>query len=261
MPARIDVFLLPHMIHSNMELYDLAIAVDILRATTTMTQALFNGVAAIYPCLQVSQAEAKRDALRREIDEAWKSSGKSLQKVPKVLTGGERGGLKIPGFDLSNSPADYSVEVVRDNYLVFTTTNGTKAIHESREAGEIICGAFVNLKRVLDRVAQAQRVAIICAGTNGEVTREDSLFAGAIVSRFRDCEETNDPAELVRAAWEKDVGTEFTFDKLRDQLLLTRGGKNLTKLGLQSDVGLVAQVDSAPTLPFLDKETGRILAS
>ena len=106
------------------------------------------------------------------------------------LLGGERGGIKIDGFDLSNSPDDYGPNVVRGKTIGFTTTNGTKALLKCREASRILIGAFVNISVVAKELAAENRdVHIVCAGTNGAITGEDVLFAGALTDLLQRSEQ------------------------------------------------------------------------
>src|SRR5262249_38742437 len=112
--------------------------------------------------------------------------------------GGERGGKRIDGFDLGNSPLEYTRDRLNGKTLVFTTTNGTRAMLHSRQAARILIGAFVNLSALCRELESADAVDIVCAGTDRQITREDVLFAGAVGdelgrSRPREC---NDQAEL-----------------------------------------------------------------
>jgi len=128
---QIDVYLLPALVEPA-DLAGKAVAViDVLRATTTIIQALAAGAAEVIPCLEVE--EARRIA------------------VPlggRAVTGGERGGKQIPGFDLGNSPAEFTPERVAGKTVVFTTTNGTRAMQRCKEARRVLVAAFTNLSAV-----------------------------------------------------------------------------------------------------------------
>ena len=101
------------------------------------------------------------------------------------MLGGERRGKRIEGFDLGNSPAEYTPEAVGGRRVFITTTNGTRALHHARLARRVVVGAFVNLSAVVASVRDEPRVDILCAGTDGSETREDILAAGAIVEHAR----------------------------------------------------------------------------
>src|SRR6185436_10147310 len=101
------------------------VVIDVLRATTTIITALAAGATQVVPC--------------QEIEEARRLAG---QFSPPAITGGERGGRQIPGFDLGNSPRAYTRKRVGGRPVVFTTTNGTRAMLRCREAGRVLIGAF-----------------------------------------------------------------------------------------------------------------------
>ena len=136
-----------------------------------------------------------RPAARRsfpcgEIDEA-KAIAASLPAGTALLAG-ERQGLPIPGFDLGNSPGEFTPEVCRGKTLVMTTTNGTRAILASLEAERVYIASFANLRATSDEISvqflkkdHGHSVHIVCAGTEGHISLEDSLLAGALTSRDR----------------------------------------------------------------------------
>ena len=167
MTKTIDVYPLPSLVD---ELPDsgVCVAIDVLRATTTITTALANGALRVLPFETVEETfAAKRAILAARPEEEG-----------KILLGGERGGLPIDGFDLGNSPDLYAREEIEGKTLLFTTTNGTKAILRAR--GKRLLASFLNVDAVVKRILDADfdSVSIICAGTNGqymqaEVSRED----------------------------------------------------------------------------------------
>src|SRR5262249_58114278 len=103
-------------------------------------------------------------------------------RAGRVLLGGERGGVRLEGFDLGNSPREYSTRVCRGNTLVLTTTNGTRALLCAAQAARTLVAGFVNYSAVCEQLRlDARPVHILCAGTEGHVTLEDTLLAGAFV--------------------------------------------------------------------------------
>ncbi len=231
-----------------------AVVVDVLRATTTVVQALSAGARAVVPCLTIE------DARRR-----------AAEFPPgEVLLGGERGGLRIKGFDLGNSPAEYTVAGVGGKTIVLTTTNGTKALARSELAAEVLLGAFVNLSALcsyLSRVDSRRRpdVVIVCAGTEGHVTRDDVLLAGAIAERLaaEASWELDDTAAIARDAWHA-VAAGRTDEELVAQLstalLASRGGRNLHRIGMRDDIELAARIDCHSIVPRWDAAQGTITA-
>lgn len=245
-----------------------AVVIDILRASTTMTTALLNGAASVVPCLTVDDARSLQQQSR---------SG-------TVLLGGERGGVRIDGFELSNSPADYTRDTIGGRTVGFTTTNGTKTLLQSGEAELIVVGAFVNLDAVV-RFLQVMRLPahLMCAGTDGFITGEDVLFAGAVVHELTRTHskakwQPDDAAVIAGSYWVQEVlnnaaeqtsaagQTPLPPNKtqiarsLEQALRETRGGRNLQNLGYSADIALCSQIDAAPVLPVYCKKRGILLA-
>jgi 2-phosphosulfolactate phosphatase len=176
----------------------------------------------------------------------------ATQSAVRPLLGGERQGRRIEGFDLGNSPAEYTPEVVDQRSIVFTTTNGTRAMAAAAGADRILLGAFVNLTALVDQLADDQRpLQLVCAGTNGEETSEDILFAGAVVDRLSQLGRSprNPAARLARTQWQQ-----LSPAELARQLESSRGGQNLVAAGLSADIGLAAQLDAWPVVGELDSE-------
>jgi 2-phosphosulfolactate phosphatase len=144
-----------------------AVVIDVLRATTTIVHALAAGATSVVPCSEVDEAFAKREAIGAD----------------RSVLGGERHGLLIEGFQLDNSPFSYTPETVGGKTVIFTTTNGTRALAASRSAERVLIGAFVNRNSLVAELKRDGRpVWLVCAGTDGKVTGEDVLFAGAIAT-------------------------------------------------------------------------------
>src|SRR5580704_17722366 len=151
---------------ANIEPGDLAggvaVVIDVLRASTTIIVALANGAARVIPCGLVDMAR----------------SVAAEDETGNTLTGGERGGVKIDGFDLDNSPASYTRERVAGKTIAFTTTNGTATLLKTEGAVRVLIGTFVNRKAVVETLrADGRPVHLICAGTDGRLTSEDLLGA------------------------------------------------------------------------------------
>ena len=143
-----------------------AIIIDVLRATTTLTVALTNGASGVRPAVSPQEAFAMRE---RERD---------------ALLCGERHGVMIAGFDLGNSPADYEPARVRDQTLIFASTNGSLAMRAAEAAGRRVLGAFVNATATCQAVAGASHVTIVCSGKSGRPAMEDLACAGWLATRL-----------------------------------------------------------------------------
>lgn len=150
------------------DIHDLAghltIVIDVLRATSTMLTALKNGASYIYPVASVSDAM------------------KLKQYHTQAVLGGEKDLNKIEGFQYSNSPYDYPMHHIYNKQLIFTTTNGTRAMQKCSEAADCTIAALLNVGAVIKYCMKSSLpISIVMAGTNGMFSREDALCAGAIV--------------------------------------------------------------------------------
>jgi 2-phosphosulfolactate phosphatase len=238
-----------HLIPSSCDERDFsdrtAVVIDVLRASTTIVTALAAGAVEVIP--------------RATIEDARHAA---QQTRGSVLLGGERDGLPIEGFDLGNSPGEYTADRVAGRRIVFTTTNGTAAMLKCRSAQQTFIGAFVNLSALADRVRGMDEIEILCAGTRGRVSREDVLLAGAIVDRLINRHgptvRLNDEAALARDAWRGVASTDPHNSRLASALAESRGGRRVAQIGMQNDLALAAAVDGSRIVPELDSETLRI---
>ena len=216
-----------------------AVVIDLLRATTTVCHALAAGAAEVRPCLEIDEARFLAARLGRE----------------RCILGGERSGVRIEGFDCGNSPSEYTRERVAGKTLVFTTTNGTRAIGRVLAADRILLGSLANLSAVCGQIArQLATLDIVCAGTDGGVTREDVLVAGAIVDRLTAANDEaawqwNDEALIARDAWRAMASGNNFSQTLLAALRDSRGGRNLVELGYDADIVTAAEVDSLSVVP------------
>jgi 2-phosphosulfolactate phosphatase len=216
-----------------------AVVVDVLRATTTIAHALAAGCDAVRPCREVDEAKRLADGL----------------PAGKVLLGGERDGRPLPGFDLGNSPKEYTAARCRGQTLVLTTSNGTRALLHAAAAARVLLAAFVNFSAVCEQLRrEARPVHVVCAGDAGAVALEDALLAGALVEFLCDsgCVRLNDGA---RVAWD-------AFDRhgrvLEGALEVSAGGARLRELGYGDDVKAAARVDGLALVPELRRGPVRV---
>lgn len=222
-----------------------AVVIDVLRASTTIAQALSAGAKAVVPCGEVSEAQTQAANLPQ---------GSSL-------LGGERGGVKIAGFDLGNSPLDYTPERVSGRTVFFTTTNGTNALLRCKLAEQIVIGSFANLEAVAKHVSQTGLpVHLVCAGTNGKMSAEDILCAGAFVSAMKKNLEPsnfmeNDATRMAFALYASHSQSETT---LFHALCESTGGRNLMALGYRADIEWAANCNRFQSVPKYNLDTGRI---
>lgn len=238
----VHVHLLPDLIPAGALKGGVAVVIDILRASTVIVHALGNGARGVIPVPSVETA--LETARQRE-----------QQGEARVLLGGERHCQLIPGFDLGNSPLDYTENRVADAMLVFTTTNGTRALSLCDSADQVIIGAFVNQQAVVDFLrSQSRPVHLVCAGTDGEITGEDVLFAGRVASAL-----LKDAAEH-SIGKEVDISTELAMnwanqhrsagESTLDLLLRSRGARSLRQLGYLADIERCATADLFDIVPL-----------
>ncbi|MCI0360903.1 MAG: 2-phosphosulfolactate phosphatase [Planctomycetaceae bacterium] len=246
-PQRIDVHLLPALVEPQQLARQTVVVIDVLRATTTIIHALAAGAASVAPCLELD--EARRIA-------AGEPPG-------STVLGGERGGLPILGFDVGNSPREYTPQRVGGKLIVFTTTNGTRALLCCKAARRVLIGAFVNFSAVCRVLRDETEVSLLCAGTNGHVTREDTLFAGAVVDKLTSSPAArwilNDQAEIATDAWRSRMKGSTGAGTLSQALRASCGGRNLIATGQEDDIELAAQIDKLDFVPELDLTSWRIV--
>ncbi len=253
MPALLHAHFLPQLVDPA-QLRDAAVVViDVLRASTVICHALSAGAREVVPCLEIDDARIAAAAL----------------PPGSVVLGGERGGLPIDGFDLGNSPGEYTRATVAGRTIVLTTTNGTRALQHARLARQVWIAALVNLGaagRALRVHAADLDVHLLCAGTCGQITAEDVLAAGGLADRLLQEPDLwrpgNDQLRIAVALW-RSLGTVAMQPGalaryLRDN---TQGGRNVAALGLSADLDAAAAVDTLDVTPRLDLARGTITSA
>lgn len=209
-----------------------AVVIDTLRATTVMITALSNGCRHIVPALDVEEAIQIKN---------------NMEDRSEALLGGERGSLKIPGFDLSNSPLEYERAVVYDKVLVFTTTNGTNAIHKVQAARRVLIGALINASAVARELASdGGDVTIVCSGTRGKYSLDDVLTAGCIITRLK---QLNDNVQVDDLGFSAELLYAQFKDSAMDMLKHAAHYSILMDNGWEQDVVFAMQEDASDLVP------------
>lgn len=161
----IEVCFSPAMYHRFHKDEAIVVIVDILRATSAICTAFSNGAFQIIPVQTVEEA-------RR-----YKQKG--------YLVAAERDGIKCDFADFGNSPFNFTEEVVSNKIIVYSTTNGTQAIHMAEKSYKVVMGSFLNLSALTDFLLYHHRpVVIFCAGWKDRFSLEDTIFAGALVEKL-----------------------------------------------------------------------------
>jgi 2-phosphosulfolactate phosphatase len=215
---------------------DVCVAIDVLRATTTLSVLFARGCRAVWLAADVESA-------RR----FGRNSGRLLC--------GEVGGLAPPGFDYGNSPVEFSRLDLTGREVVFATTNGTGTLRACAAGDRVFAGAFVNAGatvrsalRALDEPGRAdRRLLIACAGTRGHFGIEDAACAGLIVrlvQAARPDASLDDAAEAARRLFD-------SFPGPLDAVGASAHAGGLRELGLGDDVAFSARVDATEVVPEL----------
>ncbi|MBK5272079.1 MAG: 2-phosphosulfolactate phosphatase [Bacteroidia bacterium] len=220
---------------SLLHLYDvnksIVVIIDVLRATSTIATALYNGAKCIIPV----------DSVSRCIE---------LGKQIHGITAGERDGKVAEGLEHGNSPFEYPREFVEGKMIVLTTTNGTRLLHMALEKGaeEIITGSFANLSAVCDYlIERKQNVILGCAAWKDRINMEDSLFAGAVISKIAEYFSINcDSSHISLDMYEKGKNDLFGFIKSNNASHYHR----LMNLGLEKDIRYCLSANKANILPI-----------
>lgn len=236
--ARIDLYLTPDEAERAPLEDRRLVVVDVLRSSTSIATALSNGASKIIP------VETVEDATRL---------AQTLDPKSRLLCG-ERDGRKVSGFDLGNSPREYTRDRVDGATLVFASTNASPLMAGRLDGREQRVLGYVNLSAVAE-LALRERVdlAILCAGKSGRFSLEDAACAGALIRRLAgdgDSTALNDAAEMARE-YDRRHGS-----NPESILRLCEHGRYLIELGFEEDLPVCARIDSVPLVPIL--KDGRI---
>jgi 2-phosphosulfolactate phosphatase len=236
-PGRIEIVFTPGELGESSVKGKAIVVVDVLRSATTIARALASGAELVIPLASMEDVTRLASTLERKL----------------VVLCGERDGVRIEGYHLGNSPAEYTAKAVKGKTLLLTTTNGTQAVEACEGAREIVLAALVNLKTVIQRLAAGDDWLIVCSGERGRFALEDALCAGAIVAGLRESR----PDLAVNDAGKS---AEFLYRSAGGDLPRivagTETGLRLQGLGFEEDVAFASRIDSIPVLPVV--KDGRI---
>jgi 2-phosphosulfolactate phosphatase len=202
------------------------LVVDVLRATSTIAQALASGYGRVLCCGETDEAEALRATLAEGV------------------LAGERACVRIEGFDKGNSPAEFTEGA--GETVILTTTNGTRALVATAERCErVYAASLLNL----DAVVAASRgvgddVAVVCAGVKGEFVLDDAVCAGRIVELLG-----GRPTDAAAAA----VRLARSFGSVEEGLRASQSARNLVNAGLEEDIAWCARESELDVVPRLSR--------
>ena len=238
MARRVSVALVRSLVVAEPE--DVCVAIDVLRATTTLAVLFARGCRGVWLASDVDAARAVGQATGR-------------------LICGEQGGLPPPGFDYGNSPVEFSRLDLAGREVVFATTNGTGTLRGCAAGRHAFAGAFVNLTATVQTALRsltalgedAGRLLIACAGTRDHFGIEDAACAGLMVHQvLREDRgaELDDAAEAVRRLYE-------SYGNPVDAVQAAHHARGLHEIGLGDDVIFCAQLDVTGVVPELNDQS------
>jgi 2-phosphosulfolactate phosphatase len=206
------------------------VVIDVLRATSAITTAFFNGVSKMIPVSTVEEAQK------------YKDNG--------FLVAAERNAEIVAGFDLGNSPFGYMSAKVKGKTIVITTTNGTQAINAAKDAHKVIIGSFLNLDAVVNYLKKENKdVVFLCAGWKNKFNLEDTLLAGAVAEELiykydflSSCDSTIAAIELYKVA-KMDLYGFLANSSHRNRL---------EKLDLERDIRYCLSPNQCPVVPVME---------
>ncbi|KPV64749.1 MAG: 2-phosphosulfolactate phosphatase [Candidatus Bathyarchaeota archaeon BA1] len=215
---------------------DVIIVIDVIRCCSTIITALANGAKSVIPTKNVREARM----LHKE--------------HPEFVLAGERGGLKPRGFDLGNSPREFSSNVIGGRNIILTTTSGTKAIIGSKNARWVLIGALLNAEATAKtalKIAAKEKtgISLVLSGRGGHFSLEDFLCAGAITETLPIDKAEHSDATLTAL---------LAFQQARESLtkVIQEGyhAQYLKRMGFEEDVELCSKMNILGIVPFLKGE-------
>lgn len=236
--------LLTHLIYDELYFTDKTIVViDILRATSTIVNALNNGAREIIPVASV--------------EFAVKVSGGLFGG--QTLIGGERNTKKIDGFALGNSPLEYKPETVSGKSIIFFTTNGSKSIAKAKFSENLFVCSYLNINAVANHLANLNKdFEILCAGMANTMSMEDTVCAGRLIEEIQ---KVQDDVSLSDSAKASLTLNKAYGENVIEMLKQTEHGKILLKNGFHEDIEFCGTPNICDIIPYLVNNTIRSLTT
>jgi 2-phosphosulfolactate phosphatase len=205
----------------------IVVVIDIFRASSSICYGIDNGAHAIIPVATV--------------DECLSYAGQGY------LLAAERNGEVVEGFDFGNSPYSYTAEKVKGQTVVLTTTNGTFAIQQAKQADQIVLGSFLNLTSICNWLAaQDKDVLLLCSGWKNKFNLEDTLFAGAVVHQIK-----KSFSHFCDAAIAAEDLYLLAKSDLRGYLFKSSHSQRLKELNIENDIQFCLKQDCCQAIPGL----------
>ena len=227
MSRQIEVCLSPVMVPHYQMAGRIVVVIDIFRASSSICYGIDNGAHAIIPVATVDECLSYADQ--------------------GYLLAAERNGEVVEGFDFGNSPYSYTAEKVKGQTVVLTTTNGTFAIQQAKQADQIVLGSFLNLTSICNwLLAQDKDVLLLCSGWKNKFNLEDTLFAGAVVHQIKKSFSHFCDAAIAS----EDLYLQAQSD-LRGYLYKSSHSQRLKELNIENDIQFCLKQDCCKAIPGL----------
>lgn len=217
------------------------VVIDVLRASSTIITALSNGAKEVVPVATV--------------EFAVKVSGGMFGG--QTLIGGERNTQKIDGFAVGNSPFEYSREIVEEKFIVFYSTNGSKAIVKAKFADKLFICSFINMNAIVKYLLELDEdFEILCAGNNNMFSLEDTVCAGKLIGKLKKKSKKIELSDSGMAAL-------TLFDKFGENIFSmlkkTEHGLKLLENGFSKDIKYCSESDLTECIPVMDGKVLKVL--
>ena len=218
------------------------VVIDVLRATTTIVTALENAAKEIIPV--------------HSIEFAMKAS--SSMFGGQTLIGGERNTKKIDGFNLGNSPLEYTAENIAGKSIILFTTNGSKAIVKTKYTKETLIGSFLNVQSTAEHLVKQNddAIEIVCSGANGLFCIEDTVCAGLIV---REIQKLNPDVVLTDGARAAVDLSGLVMNDICKMLVNSDHGKLLVENGFEKDIRYCSRLNVSTIVPEYSTNVIKVL--
>ena len=227
MSRQIEVCLSPVMVPHYQMAGRIVVVIDIFRASSSICYGIDNGAKAIIPVATVDECLSYADQ--------------------GYLLAAERNGEVVEGFDFGNSPYSYTAEKVKGQTVVLTTTNGTFAIQQAKQADQIVLGSFLNLTSICNwLIAQDKDVLLLCSGWKNKFNLEDTLFAGAVVHQIK-----KSFSHFCDAAIAAEDLYLLAKSDLRGYLHKSSHSQRLKELNIENDIQFCLKQDCCQAIPGL----------
>jgi 2-phosphosulfolactate phosphatase len=234
--SRIDLFFTPAAVTNERLQGYTVIVVDVLRSATTISTALMNGAREVIPAVSPSAAIDLVSEMRRD----------------DVILCGERSGNLIDGFDLGNSPGEFTRAKVEGKTLVFGSNKGSPAVVSATVAKSVFLCGFMNIDKVVEKIENIKNpfpIAVLCAGKRDSFALEDAVCGGLILNKllsfYKNKITYNDAGKAARLL------SDVFGDNIIELLHATDHGQYLTEIGLGADIEPCAKSNSVSVVPVL----------